>query len=147
MANTSTMKQSLMERELPGEDPPTPAEIDVRVEVDTSSGKNRLVYYLSESQGYYVETFALEFWYVTGPDMDLIDAPIRFVQRVNDYVEVNKELSGCIEVTPGELRPVGGDIGNSDNWYVELLWYHRARVQNPDPLPPIIIMNKCRKTD
>jgi len=119
---------------LAGEEPPDAPEISASVEVDTSSGKNRLVVTLSEAHGYYVEGFRLRLWYKTTPDTDYADSPLHVEHFLDKYIKANETLRDCFEVVPAELKRVGGDIGTTENWAVEVSWHGRARAQNPSPL-------------
>ena len=126
---------ALSQRPLPGEAPEEEPELDIRVEVNTSGGKNRLDYYISEAHGFYVETFRIEFRYK--------GSPLRFAHYLESYVKANETLKDCIEVVPAELSKVGGDIGTSENWEAEIISYGRARAENPDPLPPVANIRRC----
>ncbi len=136
-------QKTLEERRLPGQEPPARPEVAVTVEVDLASGKNRLFFNVSEAHGYYVETFRILVWYkrpgVTGPD----DSPILFEHYVNDYVKANETLRTCAEVVPAELARVGGNMGTTDNWDARIILHGRARVKNPDPLPPLARATSC----
>lgn len=140
---TRALQTPLWDRELPGEDPPAEPDIEVTVEVDTSNGKNRLVYFVTEAHGYYVEGFAIEFYFLPDPGVEELDEPL-LTQRINDLLEANSTLRGCLEVVPAELARVGGSIGTSENWDALVTWHGRARVQDPDPLPKVYMPNKCR---
>ncbi len=137
------MQIMLGKRVLPGQEPPEAVEVNVRVEVDVSSGKNRLYFTISEAHGYYVETFQLEAWYVdentTGPH----DAPLRVEALLDIYLKENETLRECIEVVPAELDHIGGDIGKTADWDVQLMSHGRARAKNPDPLPLISDAARC----
>ena len=137
------MQTSLDKRPLPGEEPPEEPELDVQVEVNTAIGKNRLDYYISEAHGYYVETFRIDFWYKEHPDMGPEESPLRFEHYLDDYVEANKTKKDCIEVVPAELSRVGGEIGTTENWGARVVWHGRARMKNPDPLPPVARVRRC----
>ncbi len=119
---------------LAGDEPEEAANVLVAVDVDSSSGKNRLVLTLSESHGYYVEYFQLRVWYKETPDMDYADSPLRFNQVIDKYIKANESLRDCVTVVPAELNRVGGDIGTSDKWDAEVSSFARARESNPDPL-------------
>lgn len=120
----------------PGEEPAVPPQFAVAVEVDTSAGKNRLKFAISEKNGYYVESMDVQFWYVKpGGPTEPEDSPLKLTHRVNDYMEAKKTFEGYIEVVPAELTHVGGHIGTSENWRARVTWHHRARTENPNPLP------------
>ena len=137
------MQKMLGNRDLPGRKPPEEPDVHVGIEVDVSSGKNRLYFTISEAHGYYVETFQLEAWYVdentTGPD----DAPLRVSALLDIYLKENETLRECIEVVPAELSHIGGDIGKTADWDVQLISYGRARAKNPDRLPLISDAARC----
>ncbi len=135
-------KQLLRDRPLPGEDPPNPAELAVTWHVDPSGKRNRLYYDLTEANGYYVETFELDIYHVSDAD-DLPARPLTS-KFLNDYVEANSTLAGCLDLGPAELWRVGGEMGTSDNWFIDVRAYGRARLQNPDPLPTLSEENRCR---
>lgn len=127
----------------PADPPEAPDDFAVTVEVDRSTGKNRLYFNITEKHGYYVETFRLLAWYkrpgVTGPE----DSPLTVPHYLNDYLKANETLRTCIEVVPAELSRVGGDIGKSENWEARIDHYDRAREKNPDQFPPVIRVNSC----
>lgn len=127
----------------PAEEPETPDDFSVTVEVDRSTGKNRLYFNITEKHGYYVETFRVLAWYkrpgVTGPE----DSPLTVPVYLNDYLKANETLRTCIEVVPAELSRVGGDIGKSENWEARIEHYDRAREKNPEQFPPVVRVNSC----
>jgi len=136
----------LNELPLPGSEPAVPPELAIKVEVDTSKGKNRLYFNITEAHGYYVEQFRIDAWYkregVTGAD----DSPTGALDFFFDqYLKANETLRLCGEVVPEELRPVGGDIGSSENWDAEVTWHGRAREKNPEKLPPITDLRRCEE--
>jgi len=116
----------------------------VAVEVDRSSGKNRLFFNITESHGYYVETFRIQVWYVrpgvTGPE----NSPLHFTIYKDDFLKANETYRTCAEVVPAELALVGGDMGSTENWDARIIWQCRAREKNPDPLPIVTNMDRCR---
>ncbi len=119
---------------LAGEEPPEAPDVSVSIEVDTSTGKNRLVIVLSESHGYYAESFRVRVWYKETPDMDFSSSPLAFDHVVDKYIKANETLRVCFEVVPAELSRVGGDIGTSENWGAEVSSVGRAREHNPKQL-------------
>jgi hypothetical protein len=133
----------LIKRPLPGKEPAEPPNLAVSVEVDRISGKNRLYFNITESHGYYVETFRIQFWYVrpgvTGPE----DSPLSFTVYKDDFLKANDTLRTCAEVVPAELSRVGGDMGTTQNWDAEIVFHGRAREKNPDPLPIVTAMDRC----
>ena len=134
----------IIKRPLPGKEPAEPPNLAVSVEVDRTSGKNRLFFNITESHGYYVETFRIQFWYkregVTGPD----DSPLTFTVYKDDFLKANETYRTCAEVVPAELSRVGGDMGTTQNWDAEIVFHGRAREKNPDPLPIVTNMDRCR---
>lgn len=129
-------KVELTEIDLPGAEPADPAQFSVKVEVDVSSGKNRLVFYINEKHGYFVETMTLRLWYTpTGKDIDPKDSPLQFTHYINDYMQAKQTYKGHLEVVPAELSQVGGKIGSSENWRAEVTKHHRAREADPSKLP------------
>lgn len=133
----------LWRRDLPGEEPPEEPELDIQVEVDQVSGKNRLNFWISESHGYYVETFRIRFWYKETPEMTLMESLYDFEHYLDKYVQANETFKDCIEVVPAELANVGGGMGSSENWGAVIQHHGRWRAKNPDPLPPIVSMSRC----
>ena len=135
--------KTVAEQPIGGREPEIPPDIDVQVEVDTSMGKNRLYFTISEAHGYYVDTFRLLAWWVEegveGPD----DSPLTVGIYVNNYLKANETLRTCVEVVPAELSQVGGDIGTSENWDVLLEQYGRAREKNPERFPLISDVGQC----
>ncbi len=134
----------LCTRPLSGKEPAESPNLAVTVEVDRSSGKNRLFFNITESHGYYVETFRIQVWYVrpgvTGPE----NSPLRFTIYKDDFLKANETYRTCAEVVPAELSLVGGDIGSTENWDARIVWHCRAREKNPDPLPIVTNMDRCR---
>jgi len=133
-------------RELPGEEPPEPPILHIDVAVDTSSGKNRLVYNITEEHGYYVETLWVDFWYKDAEHPTKEESLLVVTHPIENYVKANETLTGCIELNPAELEDVGGDIGTTENWGARIYRKEgsRARAQNPDPLPPLGDAGACR---
>lgn len=120
---------------LEGNEPEEPADLSVTIEVDTSSGKNRLFVTLSEAHGYYVESFRLRLWYKDTPETEYADSSLRLQPAIDKYIRANETLRDCLEVVPAELARIDGDIGSTEDWGAEIAWHGRARLQNPDPLP------------
>ncbi len=120
----------------PGDEPEERPVFDVRIEVDKSTPKNRVVLYISETHGYYVECPIIELWWheagnETGPE-DLPEPyPIQY--DINNVILANQTFKDCIEITNPELEPVGGDIGTDDNWSGRVIGYSHARLKNMDP--------------
>jgi len=133
----------LCERELPGEEPDEQPEFDIQVAVNATSGKNRLDFWITEAHGYYVEAFSVVFWYKETPDMELDDAPLQVREYFESYLPANDTLKDCLDIVPAELRHVGGGLGTTENWGAEVLWYCRARLENPDSFPVLIQAGDC----
>ncbi|MBI4719308.1 MAG: hypothetical protein HY763_16045 [Planctomycetes bacterium] len=132
---------------LPGEDPNPPPELDVKVEVDTSGGKNRLVLYISEKHGYYVEWFSIDFWHVANEAQrtDPKGTPFFTNYVLDRYLKANETLRDCIEIVDAELlRTKTKTIGTADDWAARISKYGRARAKNPDPLPIVNTVERCR---
>ena len=131
-------QQPLDNRALAGEEPPEPPVFDIQVEVNLSSGKNQLCFLISEIHGYYVETLNLQWWW-TGKDGTIKpeDSSLNLSHFMDKYVKAGETLRECIELVPPELAGVGGDMGTGDNWGARMMSHGRARLENPDPLPPI----------
>jgi len=129
--------------ELPGDEPEEDADFDVNVRVDKASGKNRLVLEVTEKHGYYAETFQALIWHSgkTGSDPD--DSPLNVNYFMNRYLKANETLVDCIDLVPGEVRDVGGDLGADSDWSAEITSYDRARTKNPDTFPPVGGTGKC----
>ena len=113
----------LSTQHIPGEEPPEDPEFDVRVEVDTSTGKNRLYLNITERHGYFAESFSVVIWYkdasTTGPD----DSPLVLTHYINKYLKANETFRDCLEVVPAELANIGGDIGDTGDWEAKLSPY------------------------
>lgn len=122
-------------RELPGETPSQAPIFHVDVEVDRASGKNRLVYHLTEEHGYYVQRFMIHFWYTDGTIESADESPLLVPQAIERYLKANDTLTYCLEVVYPELDRIGGDIGTSENWEATVISHGRYRAHNPDPLP------------
>lgn len=143
LANIRLLQTLLELRPLGGTEPPEIPDLSIQAEVDPTGEKNRLYYYITEAHGYYVETFRITFYYKPDPDTSIEDSPLRVPTYLDDYLKANDTLRSCIEIVPGELGLVGGAMGTSEQWGAEITDYGRARMQNPDPLPPLTEMDKC----
>ena len=131
-------------RPLEGEEPPDPCEFDVTVEVDTSAGKNRLYFNITEIDGYYAESFDLRFWYSgQGKYPDPSDSPLNRTYSFDLYVPANDVLRICFELVNAELAHVGGDIGTTGDWSASIDDYKRARVANPSKFPEVEESTTC----
>jgi hypothetical protein len=137
------IQKLVTEQDIGGEEPEVEPEFDLKVEVDTSSGKNRLYFTISEKHGYYVDEFQLvAYWVeegVTGPE----DSPLSVPIHLNLYKKANETLRTCVEIVPAELANIGGDIGTTKDWEVMLAAYGRAREENPDKFPVISEVGQC----
>ncbi len=111
--------------------------LSIRVGVDPADKKNRLHFYITEENGFFAETFNVTFYYKPTPDTTPAESPYVFTQFLNQYVAANDTFKGCIEVVPPELARVGGDMGTSENWGAEIIDFHSACVDDPDPLPKV----------
>ena len=138
------LQTPVWEQPAPGEEPPEEAEFEMKVWVDPADGKFRLYYELTEIHGYYADTFDVEFWYKDSPDVtDPEDSPLVIPVHVNDFVKANDSLRSCIEIAWAELESVGGDMGTTENWDGWVVGHHRARLQDPDPLPTVLKATNC----
>ncbi len=127
-------KTPLDRRPLPGREPPDPPVLSTTVEVDTSSGKNRVCAFVTEAHGYYVETFRIRIFHKGQNGGDGTPA-LEFEHYADSYLKANDTLRECVEVVPAELGDIGGEIGTSEDWGAEVTYHGRARLENPDPLP------------
>ncbi len=122
----------------PGEEPEVPPEFDIQVEVDASGGKNRLVFYISEAHGYYVQAPYIQIWWKEpGQEIEPENSLYVIDMMVNNYIKAGETFKDCIEVTGPELFDVGGDIGSSENWAATVYRHSCARVKNPDEFPSV----------
>jgi hypothetical protein len=138
-------QKRIFEDPLPGEEPPVPPELDIRIEVDPTGEKNRILYYITESHGYYVDAFEIDFWYKPTPEATRQASPLVRTQILDDYLKANETFKGCFDVVDAELAVIGGEMGTTENWGAEV--YHhaqgRARMQNPDRFPEVPNVTKC----
>ncbi|MGB0716940.1 MAG: hypothetical protein ACPGXK_13745 [Phycisphaerae bacterium] len=121
--------------ELPGDEPEQEPVFDIQVEVDHSTKKNRLIFNISELNGYYAESLRILFWYQSQPGMEPEESPLRLEHYMDKYVASNKILRECIELVPAEMRHIDHDIGQAENWAARVIHHNRARVTDPDILP------------
>ncbi|MGD2111363.1 MAG: hypothetical protein PVI86_18450 [Phycisphaerae bacterium] len=145
IAELTTLQTPLHKRDLPGEEPPEPADVRVTVEVDPAETKNRLYLYFSESHGYYVESPDVDIYHLTR-DEDTGDIDRQYVMRnpFNIYIQANQVLRHCVDLVPTEMNRIGNDLGTSEDWEAEVTGYGRARATDPDPLPPLPDVAWCR---
>jgi hypothetical protein len=128
--------KTVAEQPIDGREPPEKPDIQVKVEVDTALGRNRLIFTISEAHGYYVDTIDLLAWRkgeVSGPE----NSPLRVTYHMNNYLKANETQRACVDIVPAELSKVGGDIGKTEDWEVQVIRYGRAREKNPNPLPEV----------
>lgn len=135
---------SLAMRPLKGHEPLVPPEFDIYVEVDPTGEKNRLFFYITEAHGYYVESLNVLFYYKPTPDTTPDDSPLAVSVYLDDYITAGETYKGCTDVTDHELSRIGGVMGRSENWGATVVDYGRARETNPDPLPEVSPVGKCR---
>lgn len=140
-ANEEPPKENFMEISqypLLGEEPPESPEFDIQFDIDTSTIKNRVILYITEAHGYYVESIVLRFWWKgDDPDLEQDDSIYSFVYRMNNYIKANETFKDCFDLSAPEVRAVGGDVRDVESWGVSLESHHRAREQNPDKFPPV----------
>jgi hypothetical protein len=136
-ARLAELQVMLQDLDLNCEETDEPADLSIRLEVDPADDKNRIYYYITEANGFFVETFNVTFFYKPTPETTAEDSPYSFEQFLNQYVPANGTLTGCIEVVPRELdlSDAGEDVGKSENWGAEITYYHSACTGNPDPMP------------
>lgn len=145
-AKIKETQRNLWERDLPGEDPEIPPEFSVTVEVDQSKGKNRLVLYVTEANGYYAEYFNYHiWWHEPGAVLDnpRLQSPVFIDHWANRFMKAGEVFRECIEVVPAELEHVGYDIGTGENWSAIVKSCNRARAKDPDPLPTVTEIGHC----
>ena len=133
-------------RPLQGEKPPEPPRLSIRFEVDETNGKNRLVFYITEEHGYYVDTFDIDFWYKSTPDMTLRESPLPLNHKIlNRYLPANETLKDCMELNDAEIRRINMQMGTAENWDAEIksVGGHYF-LKNPDPLPKLDVYPTCR---
>ncbi|MCO6436492.1 MAG: hypothetical protein J5J06_05340 [Phycisphaerae bacterium] len=131
--------EELWKRQVDCERAPGEPDVSVRVEVDTSTGKNRMWLYFTEAHGWYAQYFAVDIWYTGGDEsVDKFDSQYSFEVRKNEFIRAKDTLRTCIELNPGELARVGGSIGKTGDWKAEVTYTDpRACVTDPDPLPAL----------
>ncbi len=127
VGKTLGLTKVLAELALPGADPPVTPEFDVTIEVDTSEGRNKLIYSVTERHGYFVETLTVGIYFTpTGGEEVLV-----YQRHVEDYILANDTLRLVDFVVPAELDQFGGSMGESSNWRGEVVNFNRARVEDP----------------
>lgn len=119
--------------ELPGEQPAEPPDLELSLSVDPADGKNRIYFTISEAHDYYVESFVLEFWYLTDPDTEFEESPIQIEHPLDMYVKAGEVLESCTDVVPVELERVGGEMGTIDNWAGRITGRGGTRYRSTNP--------------
>jgi len=113
-AKLEELQKPLYQRDLKGETPPEEPRLSVRFEVDNSKGKNRLVFYISEENGYYVDTFDIDFWYKSTPDMTREQSPLSLKHTIlNRYLPANETLKDCLELNDAEMNRINENMGSA----------------------------------
>jgi hypothetical protein len=104
--------------------------------VDPLDGKNRIYIELSESHEFYVQSFVLEFWYMPDAATECEDSPLCINVPLDVYIKAGEFYEGCADINDAELREIGGDMGNTDNWGGNIVDYSmtRACTENPPEL-------------
>ena len=125
--------QMLWHYDLPGEQPAEPPDLELTLSIDSADGKNRIYYTISEANDYYVESFVLEFWYLTDPDTEFDESPIQIEQPVDLYVKAGEVLEYCTDVVPAELEQVTGEMGTIDNWAGRITGRGGTRYRSANP--------------
>lgn len=143
LGETDVATVPLRDRPLDGEEPSERAEFDVRVEVDPSGMKTRLFFYITEKNGYYVESPKLMIWHMAEPGLELRDTRLRIPHIINDFIRANETFKGCVDVVPAELTRIGGDIGTNENWAAHVDSWGRTRLEDPEPLPTVVHAMSC----
>ena len=124
-------KTMLKDIPLPGEDPGIEPVFHVDVEVDTSTGQNRLAIKVTEEHGFFVETLRLAIWRRSRPDE-------RYDHFVNDVLEARGTLVVESYLNPPEADAFGKeqDIGATGEWEAEVVHHGRVRLETPENWPP-----------
>ena len=119
--------------------------VRVSVEVDPEETKNRLYLLFSEAHGYYVETLQVNIYRVA-IDEDTGEEQRTFFMSnpFHCYLKAKEILRHCIDLVPPEMERIDHDLGTSEDWAAEVTSYGRARIENPDPLPPLPEESWCR---
>jgi hypothetical protein len=117
---------------LPGDEPTEEPSFDVDVQVDLAEGRHRLLFYITEEHGYFVETLRMNLYYLED-EAEQDEAMFVTELFINRYLRANGTLEYYTELTPVEMNMIGGDMGTDDNWLAQIVYYHAAREQNPDP--------------
>jgi hypothetical protein len=126
------IKKTLDQIRLPGSEPPEEPSFDVDIKVDLTEGKHRLRFYITEEHGYFVETLRMNLYYLSD-EAEQDEAIFVTELFINRYLRANDTLEYYTELSPVEMSRIGGDMGTDDNWFAEIIYYHAAREQDPDP--------------
>ena len=115
----------------------------MQIEIDTSTNKSKMVLYITEIHGYYVETLDVRFWWRgDDPELEREDSTFSFVHHINNYIKANETYKECFIVTVPEVTRVHRDIGTPENWGLRVDKYHRARARNPENFPELTSLGR-----
>lgn len=122
-------KSILAARDLPGEEPAVPPVLHCDLSFEPlPDGKVRMNFTITEEHDYYVETFSIKLW------KKGFESTPMFLWY-DKYLKAKDTLVITEQLTKVELADhAGGELGTSEDWVVEIRG-HRARAENPDPLP------------
>lgn len=145
-ADLDELQTPLPSRNLTGLTPPERPRFSIRMDVDNSKGKNRLLMYISEEHGFYADGFDIDFWYRKTPDMPRADSPLPLNHKIlNRYLPARETLVDCIELTDAEMRRINEDMGTAENWAAEIKHFGHCFLDNPDPIPRLdVYRESCR---
>lgn len=128
LAKIRLCQKRMEELDLTGTECPTEAQLSVTCEVDTSDGKNRLVFVFTEANGYFVETIVTKFWKKGYENQPLEDFG-------NIFIEPNTTLRREIFIAPAEIASRGGTMGSSEDWEASIWRHGRCYTEIPDGIP------------
>lgn len=120
-------KRLISEQDVPGDPPAVPPVFDVQIEVPEGS-EGRIYLHVSEQHGYYADTFKIQVWKKGNPNQ-----VVEFY--INGYLKANDTLTLEKHIVPAELPNLGGEMGKSEDWEGEVVYYGRARDKNPETFP------------
>lgn len=133
-----TIKGKMLWHKDPPDCPAAGVEPDLNLSfsIDPADGKNRIYFELSESHGFYVQSFILQFWFMPTPDTECEDSPLCFELPLDRYIKAGETYVGCTDINDAELRKIGGDMGTTDNWGGHIIDFSmtRACTENPPEL-------------
>lgn len=138
------MQTPLRKRPLAGPTPNVEPDLSIRVEVDPSGKKNRIYYYITESNGFYVEEFQIDFYFKPEPNAEKQDSALIIPLVVQNYLIAGETFEGCTEVVAAEMDRIQGDMGSDENWAAEITSHGRYRARNPEKLPLLPEVAKCQ---